>query len=241
LRFRTAGTARNEHPAASPGAATVLQRWLLDSRAKVNLGKFLDTNGGDALNEVRQLPSYRAVLPRQQYDAESGLARAMIRTGKRVEQVTGDDLLFYADVVKTSGRNRREHLLWELLVQLGPLAAEAPTLRAAWSAKGNSRQHSTATLVDRYGIAPSGARNLLVDYLDEIRPGMDYGSLEGLAYRLVRLFWWEVLQINPEQADLRLSPDVATAWRERLAMTTNGRPRREIHSILIAIRSLHGR
>jgi hypothetical protein len=55
----------------------------------------------------------------------------------------------------------------------------------------------------------------------------------------VRLFWWEVLQINPEQADLRLSPDVATAWRERLAMTTNGRPRREIHSILIAIRSFY--
>ena len=213
--------------------------WLLDSRAKVNLGKFLDTNGGDALNELRQLPDYRAVLPRQQYDVESGLARVMIRTGKQIEQVTGDDLLFYADVVKTSGRHRREHLLWELLVQLGPLAGEAPTLRAAWSAKGNSRQHSTATMVDRYGIPPSGVRNLLVDYLEEIRSGMDYGSMEGLAYRLVRLFWWEVLQINPAQADLRLSPDVATAWRERLAMTTDGRPRREIHSILIAIRSFY--
>ena len=94
-------------------------------------------------------------------------------------------------------------------------------------------------MVDRYGIPPSGVRNLLVDYLEEIRSGMDYGSMEGLAYRLVRLFWWEVLQINPAQADLRLSPDVATAWRERLAMTTDGRPRREIHSILIAIRSFY--
>ena len=46
---------------------------------------------------------------------------------------------------------------------------------------------------------------------------MDYGSLKGLAYRLVRLFWWEVLQINPDQADLRLSPDVrrhgGNGWR----------------------------
>ena len=54
---------------------------------------------------------------------------------------------------------------------LGPFAGEAPTLRAAWSAKGNTRQHSAATLVDRYGIPPSGVRDLLVDYLGEIRPG----------------------------------------------------------------------
>ena len=47
----------------------------------------------------------------------------MIRTGKEIEQITGDDLLYYADVVKTSGRNRREHLLWELLVQLEPAAS----------------------------------------------------------------------------------------------------------------------
>jgi hypothetical protein len=32
---------------------------------------------------------------------------------------------------------------------------------------------------------------------------------------------------------------VATAWRERLSLTTDGRPRREIHSILIAIRSFY--
>lgn len=130
----------------------------------------------------------------------------MIRTGKDITQLCGDDLLFYADVVRTSGRQRREHLTWELLVALGPLAGEAPTLRATWSARGNSRQHSAATLVDRYGIPASGVRDLLVDYLEELQPGMDYSSLEGLAYRLARLFWWEILQINTGQADLALSP-----------------------------------
>lgn len=213
--------------------------FLLDSGRRFNAREFLDATGGSGIEELRQLSGYRAAVLRQQKDVESGLARVMIRTGKQIEQITADDLLYYADVVKTSGRHRREHLLWELLVHLGPLAGEAPTLRAAWSAKGNSRQHSTATLVDRYGIPASGVRNLLVDYLDEIRPGMDYGSLEGLAYRLARLFWWQVVQINPEQADLRLSPEVATAWRERLAMTTDGRPRREIHSILFAIRGFY--
>jgi hypothetical protein len=214
--------------------------WLLDtSGCRVNTRGFLHATGGSALDNLRLLPGYQAAVPRQQYDAEVGLARVMIRTGKEIEQITGDDLLHYADVVKTSGRNRREHLLWELMVQLGPLAGEAPTLRATWSAKGNSRQHSAATLVKRYGIPASGVRDLLVDYLDEIRAGMDYCSLENLAYRLARLFWWEVVQINSEQADLRLAPAVATAWRERLASTTDGRPRREIHSILIAVRSFY--
>ena len=46
-------------------------------------------------------------------------------------------------------------------------------------------------------------------HLSELKPSMDYGTLEGWAYRLVRLFWWEVLQINPAQTDLRLTPQVA--------------------------------
>lgn len=127
----------------------------------------------------------------------------------------GEHLLHYADVVRTSGRNRREHLAWELLVALGPFAGEPMTLRAAWSAKGNCRQHSVETLVDRYGVPPGGVRDLLVDYLRELKPSMGYGTLEGWAYRLVRLFWWEVLQINPAQANLHLSPETAMEWRER--------------------------
>ncbi|MBF6149568.1 hypothetical protein [Nocardia nova] len=69
--------------------------------------------------------------------------------GKHLAAVTGEDLLAYAELVQASGRIRREHLAWELMVELGPFADEATTLRAMWSAKGNSRQHSTTGLVDR--------------------------------------------------------------------------------------------
>ncbi|MCZ0732563.1 site-specific integrase, partial [Mycolicibacterium iranicum] len=163
--------------------------WLLDSKQRVNLWRFLDYNGGPDLERLRALPAYQDAVPKYQADAEKALARVMIRTGKTIAEVCGDDLLFYADVVRTSGRQRREHLIWELLVALGPLAGEAPTLRATWSARGNSRQHSAATMVDRYGIPASGVRDVLVGYLEELQPNMDYGSLEGLAYRLARLFW----------------------------------------------------
>ncbi|HEX2297325.1 MAG TPA: site-specific integrase, partial [Pseudonocardiaceae bacterium] len=213
--------------------------WLLLCRAGKALTRFLTVNAADQLPELRILPAYRQALIRQRCDAEHCIARVMIRTGKPLAALTAEELLHYADIVRTSGRHRREHLAWELMVALGVFAGEAPTLRAAWSAKGNSRQHSVATLVDRYGIPPGGVRDLLVDYLGELKPGMDYGSLQGLAYRLVRLFWWEILQINPDQADLRIDPHTATVWRERFAITTDGRPRRELHSTLFAIRGLY--
>lgn len=214
--------------------------WQLGTRGGAHLErKLLDLRDPDTTAAMRRSAPYSRGLPRHQADAEKALARVVIRTGRRLGQLRGDDLLHYADVVRTSGRHRREHLAWELMVAVGAFDGEPPTLRAAWSAKGNTRQHSTSTLVDRYGIPPSGVRDLLVDYLSELRPGMDYGSLEKVAYRLARLFWWELLQLNPDQQDLRLTPDLATRWRERLSVTTDGKNRQEVHSILFAIRALY--
>ena len=163
----------------------------------------------------------------------------MIRTGKPLSAVTGDDLLAYAELVRASGRIRREHLAWELMVELGPFAAEPPTLRAMWSAKGNTRQHSTAGLIDRYGLPAGPVRDLLVDYLDEIRPGVDYSTYSHIAHHLGRLFWWSVLQINPDQKDLRLSPAVVAAWRERLAVTSRGTARTDFHGVLFTVRAFY--
>src|SRR3954470_18392142 len=84
--------------------------------------------------QMRALDNYRKAVPRLQLDAESCTIRVLLRTGKRFGQLRADDLLTYADLVQSSGRLRREHLAWELLVQLGPLADEPPTLRAVWTA-----------------------------------------------------------------------------------------------------------
>lgn len=214
--------------------------WLLEMSGGSCLPKkVLGYRCPDATMRFRALPAYVKAAPRHQLAAERCVSRVMIRTGRDLLDLRGEDLLTYADVVRTSGHQREQHLAWELMVALGPFADEATTLRAAWSAKGNTRQHTTATLVDRYGIPRSGVRDLLVDYLTELRPGMDYGSLQSLAYRLVRLFWWQVLQINPDQQNLHLAPDVATRWREALDVTTDGRPRREVHSTLFGIRAMY--
>jgi hypothetical protein len=135
-----------------------------------------------------------------------------------VDGITGGDLLTCADLVEMSGRVRREHLLWELLVQAGPLAGEPMTLRAVWTAKDNSRQHDAAHVLDRCGIPPSPIRELMIDYLTEIRPGLDYGSGVHHVHTLGRAFWREFLQINPGQAELRRTPQVVARWRERLVV-----------------------
>jgi integrase len=223
-------------------AARVLRpsySFLLCSRLNALYRVFPGVNEPEEFARLRALPAYQRQAPRLQLDAEACLVRVMIRTGKPVAAVTAEDLLAYADLVRASGRPRREHLIWELLVELGPLAGQPPTLRAMWTARGNSRQHTVEALVDRYDIPPSAVRDLLVDYLAEIRPSVDYSTLENLAYLLGRLFWWTVLQVNPDQQDLRLAPETASGWRDRLALTRAGSARQDIHAALSTVRAFY--
>lgn len=213
--------------------------FMLCTRIHDLVPRFTLFNDAELFARLRELETYRIQVRRLQLDAETCLIRVMIRTGKRLAEVTGEDLLAYADLVRASGRLRREHLAWELMVELGPFADEPPTLRAVWSAKGNTRQHSTVALVDRYGVPPSPVRDLLVDYLEEIRPGVDYATVQHIAHHLVRLFWWTILQDHPNQADLRLSPAVIAAWRERLSSTYNGHARGDYHGILFSVRAFY--
>ena len=92
---------------------------LLLCRAGTALTRFLEVNAADQLPGLRAVPAYQQALIRQRCDAEHCISRVMIRTGKPLDALTGEELLHYADIVRTSGRHRREHLAWELLVALG--------------------------------------------------------------------------------------------------------------------------
>lgn len=199
---------------------------------------FLEVSEPAETARLRALPEYRRAHELIRRNAENAITRILVRTGKRLSQLTGEDVLAYSHIARST-RHAKEHLAWELLVALGPLAEEPPTLRAAWHASVSSRRHTVKTLVERYRIPESGVRDLLIDYLEELKPNMDYGSLEGIAYRIVRLFWAEVIDINPEQADLRLAPEVAARWRERIHRTLAGRPRGDTASTYFAIRALY--
>lgn len=102
---------------------------------------------------------------------------------------------------------------YQILHDLGFLGEQAP-LRFRQLRTGG--QLTPEQLVDRYGLQCRPIRDLLVAYLRERQPSLDYNSLKDLAYYLARRFWKDLEVHHPGIDSLRLAPEVAAGWRERL-------------------------
>jgi hypothetical protein len=108
-------------------------------------------------------------------------------------------------------------VFYRLLHQMGIFGKDAPaTLREARTAG----QRTPEELIDRYRLACRPVRDLLVDYLRERQPALDYNSLTGLAYHLGKLFWRDLERHHPGIDSLRLPAGVADAWKRRLRTRT---------------------
>ena len=81
-------------------------------------------------------------------------------------------------------------------------------------------QRTAGDLIDRYDLACGPVRDLLVDYLNERRPAIDYATLTDLAYQLGLLFWKDLEIHHPGIRSLDLVPDVAVAWKQRMQYRT---------------------
>lgn len=99
-----------------------------------------------------------------------------------------------------------------MLRELGVFGDGAPERLRAFRTAG---QLTPAELVDRYWLQCRPVRDLLVDYLRERQPAMDYTSLKGLAYYLAQRFWADLEQHHPGIDSLQLSREVAEAWKQR--------------------------
>lgn len=82
-----------------------------------------------------------------------------------------------------------------------------------------------AELIDRYELRCQPVRDLLVDYLTERQPALDYTSLRTLARELGGLFWADLEHHHPGIDSLRLPKDVSDAWKARIAVKTTRRHR----------------
>jgi integrase len=102
---------------------------------------------------------------------------------------------------------------YQILRDLGFLGERAP-LRFRQLRAGI--QLTPEQLVDRYGLACRPIRDLLVSYLRERQPSLDYNSLKDLSYYLASRFWKDLEVHHPGIDSLRLAPEVAAAWRDRL-------------------------
>ena len=81
-----------------------------------------------------------------------------------------------------------------------------------------------------YDLACRPVRDLLVDYLRERQPGIDYGTLVKLAINLVPRFWKDLETHHPGISSLLLPPGIAAAWKKRIQTRTARAPRRRSRS-----------
>jgi len=104
-------------------------------------------------------------------------------------------------------------VFYQMLRELGIFGDQAPAQLRELRTDG---QRTPEELIDRYQLACRPVRDLLVDYLRERQPGLDYNSLRDLAYFLGNRFWKDLELHHPSIDSLRLPVDVVAAWRERL-------------------------
>jgi hypothetical protein len=77
-------------------------------------------------------------------------------------------------------------------------------------------QRSSAELVTKHNLHSESMRALFTDYLAERAAELDYASLLQLSNTLCGLFWRDLERHHPGIDSLRLSPDIAAAWKQRL-------------------------
>jgi hypothetical protein len=141
--------------------------------------------------------------------------------GAMADITTGDclELLEIASVVCDVPHYRSPYF-YQLLQALGVLGGTAaPTVRAL----SGQRQLGVEQLIDRCGIDCEPVRDLLVDYLRERQAGIDHVTLVHLADALGRLFWRDLELHHPGIDSLRLPPQVAAGWKQRIAVKTTRR------------------
>jgi integrase len=164
------------------------------------------------------------------------LCRVLIATAKPLDRLADQDLLAYDRAMRNSGREPvRLEMLWGALRHLGIVKARAPTLKAA-------RHPGPATveeLVDRYQLECRPVRDLLVQYVAERAPALDYNSTSNIAFWLAALFWRDLERHHPGISSLRLPPEVARSWKQRLRARLDGNPRTNLHGVLLTVRAFY--
>ena len=133
--------------------------------------------------------------------------------GTLAEITVGDALELMDREAETFTCPTRDHkVFYRMLRELGIFEEQAPERLRAFRTAG---QLTPEELVDRYQLHCRPVRDLLVDYLRERQPAVDYTSLKMLAYYLAQRFWADLEQYHPGIDSLHLSREVAEAWKQR--------------------------
>lgn len=170
----------------------------------------------------------------------SVICKIVLHTGRDVDELTVDDLLGYRAWMTNRSDSHQDQvaLAWELLreiADMGPHTSFADLVLPG--------PRPTAELVDVHPIRCGPVRDVLVRYLDERRPALDYTTFTNLAHTLAGLFWAALEAQNPGIESLHLPRDVADVWTQGLRTITgpDGRVRERAgyFNTLILVRAFY--
>jgi len=216
-------------------------RWLLSQRMTVMLAEARAAFDPGAFGGLELQAQHATAWARS--DALNKITWMVIRKGGLVSCITvGDCLELTAALEEHHFRGSAGRpLFYALLKDTGVFPAGAPSRLRALRIEG---RRSIAQIVDGYGIECRPVRDLLVEYLTERAPELDHTSLRSIAGNLCRLFWRDLEIHHPGIDSLQLPPQVAQAWKERLAYIRDAggrpvRPRINYRSELVFVRAFY--
>jgi hypothetical protein len=215
--------------------------WLLRQRQALMLAEARAAIDPDGFRSLARHADHAAGWARS--DALNKLTWIVIRKGGGVRDITVGDCFELTKALQehhfrgSAGRP----LFYAMLKKAGVLPAAAPERLRVLRLDG---RRSVEQIVDAYGIECRPVRDLLVEYLTERSPELDHTSLRSVARNLCRLFWRDLEIHHPGIDSLRLAPEVAQAWKERLAhiRDADGQPLRarvNYRSELVFVRAFY--
>ena len=193
--------------------------WLLTGGKKRKLARNMicsrDPGGFARLRQFcRDDP---AITPAARAKVAFRCAVIIAAKGGVLADITIGDVLEVLDAERAV-RARRDSgaATFRVLREMGVFGPGVPTLREIL----DTGQRTVEELVDRYPIACRPVRDLIVDYLKERQPAIDYVTLRNRSGQLARSFWADLEHHHPGIDSLRLPRDVAAAWKQRLQTKT---------------------
>jgi hypothetical protein len=192
--------------------------WMLTRTHRYLASTMAHTRDPDGFARLRQLAAAGPAGARMDGQiAATRIATLLACKGGRIDEITVGDCVELVDTqrrVQARGGQKKVDFYLRLRA-LGIFGPDAPaTIRAFGLAGG---QLSIEELVDRYRLRCTPVRDLIVDYLRERQPALDYASLDATCRTLAGLFWAKIETLAPGIDTIRLPPQIARQWKQELA------------------------
>lgn len=187
--------------------------WLLRHRTRSFreiMAEVRDPEGFAALEKIAGPGPWQSDVG---LEARGQIARLLAGKGGKARDITVGDCIEVRDI-QAAFPHSCGSLFYIWLRKTNTFPPDSPV---------NLRQHtlragqiSPAELVDRYQIRCTPIRNVIVDYLTERQPALDYTTLDDLSRKLASVFWATLEQLHPGIDSLSLTPQVAASWKEHI-------------------------